>query len=179
MLRWREDEGGIFVCPNEGCMASFSTYQQCLDHSTVDNCQLQLEKKTKIDTRRLYAEKLLASEGNTREIQMTAPSSASSSHSSLQLGWALKEGRKSKRFSEKQKEYLVNKFNVGVMSGQKEDPENVSEAMKYATNSDGTRLFSSDEFLTPQQIMSFFSRHARKNDAVREQMLTELHRSQS
>ena len=56
----------------------------------------------------------------------------------------------------------ASSFNVGVISGQKEDTENVSEPMKYATNSDGTRLFSSDEFLTPQQILSFFSRHARK-----------------
>lgn len=72
---------------------------------------------------------------------------------------------------------LLTKFNNGIVCGHKEDPENVSEAMKFSTNPDGSKMFRMEEFLTPQQIMSFFSRHARKSDAARELVISELQQS--
>jgi hypothetical protein len=68
------------------------------------------------------------------------------------------------RFTENQKSFLIERFNIGVQTGHKEDPENVSTLMRNIKNADGSRRFSLAEFLTSQQITSFFSRHCRKNE---------------
>jgi len=80
----------------------------------------------------------------------------------LPEGWALKTAKKSTRFNEAQKQYLEEKFNLGQETGHKQDPEKVSKDMRLAKKADGSRLFSSDEFLSAQQIRSFFSRMASK-----------------
>ena len=69
---------------------------------------------------------------------------------------------RSTRFSTKQKEYLIAKFQIGEQTGQKVDPTSVSRVMRTAKDSNGERLFDSTEFLTSQQIASFFSRLASK-----------------
>ena len=76
-------------------------------------------------------------------------------------GWALKT-KWSVRFSEAQKKYLEDKFNLGQQTGHKQDPERRSKDMRFAKKADGSRLFSSNEFLSAQQIQSFFSRMASK-----------------
>ena len=42
------------------------------------------------------------------------------------------------------------------------DPANVAHDMRYARNQLGEKLFTVDEFLTAQQIQSYFSRKASK-----------------
>ena len=96
----------------------------------------------------------------------------------LPMGWALKPERKSKHFSEKQKKFLVAKFDVGLKTGRKEDPCLVAKEMRFASEG-GKKLFSLDEFLTPQQINSFFSRHAKKvrtetSEATREKTISNI-----
>ena len=44
----------------------------------------------------------------------------------------------------------------------KSNPDEVSKSMRKARNADGSLLFVSDEYLTSQQITSFFSRMAAK-----------------
>ena len=58
------------------------------------------------------------------------------------------------------KKYLDEKFNIGQQTGQKLDP--VTRDMRYAKNADGNRLFTRSEFLTTQQVQSYFSRQAGK-----------------
>ena len=45
--------------------------------------------------------------------------------------------------------------------------------MRYAKDEDGSRRFTLDEFLTPQQVQSFFSRMAAKLKNRREEILEE------
>ena len=79
------------------------------------------------------------------------------------MGWALRSSEiRRKRFTASQKEYLTTKFTIGETTGCKADPVVVARDMMNARGSDGERLFSSDEFLTSQQITSFFSRLAAK-----------------
>lgn len=80
----------------------------------------------------------------------------------LSEGWALKTAKKSTRFNEAQKKYLEDKFNLGQQTGHKQDPARVAKDMRFAKKADGSRLFSSNEFLSAQQIQSFFSRMASK-----------------
>jgi hypothetical protein len=58
---------------------------------------------------------------------------------------------------------LVDKFNIGLKTGRKEDPFHVSESMLHVKNPDGTRRFSYDEILSVQQVTSFFSRMNKQN----------------
>ena len=77
----------------------------------------------------------------------------------FQMGWALKLAQTSRaRFTDKQKVYVVNKFLVGEMTGQKANAVQVARSMMTARDATGNHMFSSVEFLTPKQITSFFSR---------------------
>ncbi|CAH3146238.1 unnamed protein product, partial [Porites lobata] len=79
------------------------------------------------------------------------------------MGWALRLTQTSRaRFSDKQKEYLTNKFLIGETTGQKANPVHVARSMMTARDETGKRMFSSEEFLTAKQITSFFSRLAAK-----------------
>ena len=83
----------------------------------------------------------------------------SAAQPSLQMGWALKssQGRRTKRFSDKQENYLFTRFSIGEVTGQKADPASVAKAMKTAKDVNGEWLFTSSEFLTNQQVASYFS----------------------
>ena len=102
---------------------------------------------------------------------------------SLPMGWALKSTKTYKRLSKKQKDYLLEIFNVGNTTGHKADPAVVSKSMRRARQTSGEPMFTIDEYLTSQQIASFFSRQTAKkkkadsgNDmaAEREALLQEL-----
>ena len=78
-------------------------------------------------------------------------------------GWSqLVWGLGFEKSNEAQKKYLEDKFNRGQQTGHKQDPERVAKDMRFARKADGSRLFSSKEFLSAQQIQSFFSRMASK-----------------
>ena len=82
---------------------------------------------------------------------------------SAKMGWALKHTSTSRRrLNKKQKKYLVDLFVLGEQTGRKANPDEVSKSMRKARNADGSLLCVSDEYLTSQQITSFFSRMAAK-----------------
>ena len=83
--------------------------------------------------------------------------------SKAEEGWALKEARKSYRLNEAQKSYLEAKYNIGQTTGRKLDAETVAREMRRSIGPDGNRLFRVSEFLTSQQVSSFFSRLAAKS----------------
>ena len=76
----------------------------------------------------------------------------------LTEGWGLRPAKKAYRFSENQKTYLTDKFNIGQSTRRKVDASLVARDMRSAHSSNGERLFKSTEFLTSQQISSYFSR---------------------
>ncbi len=79
------------------------------------------------------------------------------------MGWALKSGQGTRsRFTEKQKNYLIQKFEIGESSGMKLNATTVAKSMLSAKDSNGMKLFTKDEFLTSQQISGFFSRLSAK-----------------
>ena len=75
-------------------------------------------------------------------------------------GWALSANKKACRFNESQKKYLSAKFNIGQATGRKMDADSVAKDMRRALSTDGVHLFKVSEFLTSQQITSYFSRLA-------------------
>ena len=65
-------------------------------------------------------------------------------------------------FTKDQKQYLIEKFNLGKVTGNKEDPAQVSRDMPYALQ-DGKKRFNREHYLTAGQVASFFSRLAMKD----------------
>ncbi|KXJ11549.1 hypothetical protein AC249_AIPGENE5486 [Exaiptasia diaphana] len=85
-------------------------------------------------------------------------------------GWAFRAAKKAYRFNENQTSYLTAKFEVGQSTGMKANAEAVALEMRRARCEDGKRLFKVSEFLSTQQIASYFSRLAAK---IRKQTLSE------
>ena len=81
----------------------------------------------------------------------------------------MQPAKKAYHFSERQKAYLTAKFNIGQSTGRKVDASLVARDMRRAHGSNGERLFKSTEFLTSQQISSYFSR---LSATTRQQTLT-------
>ena len=79
--------------------------------------------------------------------------------SNLSEGWALHKPKGGAvRFSEKVRQYLTFKFEIGEQSGRKEDLRQVSQDMRIAKGENEECLFSREEWLTKAQIQGFFSR---------------------
>ena len=76
------------------------------------------------------------------------------------------------------KKFLDAKFNLGEQTGEKSSGEDVARQMRGARGEDGKRLFAVDEFLTPQQITSYFSRLAAKRKSVPEAELENEERAE-
>ena len=80
--------------------------------------------------------------------------------SDLSQGWALSKPRVSTRFSPKVKAYLNAKFELGEKTGLKADPNQVSADMRNTRDEENNRRFSREEWLSKNQIKSYFSRLA-------------------
>ena len=77
------------------------------------------------------------------------------------MGWALRAKKKKTVFSTEQKQYMKEKFEVGKRTGKKVDPFYAADEMRNLGQ------FKKKDFLSEQQIASFFSRLAqmdRKGD---------------
>ena len=109
-----------------------------------------------------YASRLQEGVGLLPSLEVLASDVSSSSDQTNKEGWALKEAKKAERFNETQRSYLEAKFNIGQATGRKLDADVVAKEMRRARGADGDRLFSVTEFLSPQQVSSFFSRLAAK-----------------
>ena len=83
-----------------------------------------------------------------------------------QHGYALKKRKKAVRFTPKVKDYLAALFNAGELSGKKPSPYTVSNQMRNEIDSQGNRLFSPSEWLSHQQIRSFFGNLCIKKQKV-------------
>ena len=71
---------------------------------------------------------------------------------------------------QRSRDYLSSNLRIGESTGQKADAASVSKSMITAGDSNGNRLFSSSEFLTSQQVSSFFSRLSSKRKLEDDEM---------
>ena len=155
----------IFSCPEEGCLKRYQRYSYLQKHLDSGKHVRAVEREPLLD-QAVYgcAERLeiqtagVQSVRNVQEVSKEVPLQAI-----LPMGWALRSsGITSKGFTARQKEYLTTKFTIGETTSCKADPVIVARDMMKPRGSDGERLFSSDEFVTSQEITSFFSRLAAK-----------------
>ena len=95
----------------------------------------------------------------TKTKNLSLPVKNVDGESKLSVGWAAKEPKSRSAFSDRQKGFMIEKFEYGKMTGRKVDPYLAAEEMRICGK------FKKEEFLSGQQICSFFSRlcQAEKN----------------
>ena len=153
----------LLSCPQEGCVKMYQRHSSLEKHLLFGQCKLVPEKDTLLDISKKKYHALLV-EGSSVAVSASLEQGRTSENaSSLTEGWALKTAKKATRFSDAQKKYLEEKFNLGQATGQKQDPNTVARDMRFAKRMDGSKLFKRDEYLSPQQVQSFFSRMAAKS----------------
>ena len=155
------EHAGLFSCPVEGCVSTFQRHCNLEPYMHYGKCIFVEERHSLLDKAKiLYAEKL--QEGSSAQPFIAGSELSEQSVQALPPGWALRSSKKASRFSAKQKAYLDEKFKIGEQTGFKADPAQVAQDMRHAKHEHGSRRFTVDEFLAPQQIKSYFSRMAAK-----------------
>ena len=124
--------------------------------------KLSLADRTKV----LYAQKL---EDGNLGVSFTKQSDNNNNAATdkLNKGWALKVNKPKTIFTLDQKAYLHEKFMIGKTTGRKEDPSKVAEEMRYVLKN-GENRFTRSQYLTSQQIASYFSRLVQKEKKIDE-----------
>ena len=149
---------GVYTCPESGCTRVFQRHSALTKHLSSEKCIRSLEKHTLMDLAKLGYQQVLEEGVGVVPTLRTSSVASKQSRERLAEGWALRPAKKAYRFSEKQKAYLTAKFTIGQSTGRKVDASLVARDMRRAHSSNGERLFKSTEFLTSQQISSYFSR---------------------
>ena len=155
-------ETALFECNEAGCSRNFDSYDALQDHINFDNHDpISSNQESLYDKLRLeWVLKFSAmsvGEQEQRKPTVEGSTEIATQVESSEVGWALQKPRGSgTRFSENVKSYLQFSFSVGVETGRKSDPGQVSADMRIAKNPDGTRKFSRDEWLTKIQVQAFF-----------------------
>ncbi|XP_052676632.1 uncharacterized protein LOC128158002 [Crassostrea angulata] len=154
----------VFHCANEECDRNFKTLSSLEHHQLLGNCSLRPEKNLLDRSKVLYQEKLstVNTTCSTFYEDHSQSSTAMNEKSVKQIGWALKIKKQKVFFNDDQKDFLNEKFNIGKLTGKKEDPAKVSRDMPYVKK-DGKHRFGKEEYLTPTQVASFFSRLSQKD----------------
>ena len=119
----------------------------CDDHSPLST----LENETLFDRAvNGYADRLQEQFFGIPQIQVRKYLNLTS-QPCLPMGWALKTSHvRRTTFTEKQKDYLTSKFRIEETTGQNANAASVATSVMTARDSNGNRLFTSSEFLTPQ-----------------------------
>ena len=165
---------GLFTCPEEGCTKTFLRHSTLMQHLDCGKHQRALENATLFHKAALeYAEQL---EGQATLVPVVSRVSMGKGNTHPQnMGWALKSsGSRRTRFTPAQKSYLTTKFMLGEQTGKKTDPAAVARSMMCAKDSNGSRLFTSEDYLTTNQIAGFFSRLASKKSLAEEEQQDDI-----
>ncbi|XP_062603058.1 uncharacterized protein LOC134264790 [Saccostrea cucullata] len=146
------------ICPMEGCIREFKNKESLDHHLMQGNCEYQLEKEPLSDKAKvIYSQKLSQASSICPDVSAIEVFKDEELEDKS-LGWALKNKKRRVVFSQQQKNYMIEKFNVGKRTGSKVDAYTAAEEMRL-----GGYGFTKEEFLTAQQIGSFFSRLAQQD----------------
>lgn len=136
-------------------MRVFQRLSNLVKHLSLEKCTRSLEKHTLMILAKMGYKSYLE-EGVGVLPSIKAEMTSEPVTAIYKEGWALRSAKKAYRFNDNQKSYLTIKFQIGQRTGQKFDADEVARQMRRARGTDGERLFKTSEFLSPQQISSYF-----------------------
>jgi hypothetical protein len=148
----------MFPCPDPYCQSMFIKHGNMNRHMDFGAHKYNENTLSRSDrVRLLYEKKMLLP--NSACPAMSSENSKKAV-SNVKMGFALKVKKACKRFNEKQREFLIDKYWVGETTGRKFKASDVAKLMR----TDGR--FEKNEFLSEEQIKSFFSRYSSKQKCV-------------
>ena len=157
-----EDRSNVwFTCPEQGCTKGYRTHRSLQNHLDYGKHTLKLHVESQYDEiiRKWAAKCTSIKSKNPSASSMKASGSQDTDSGSLSIGWALHKSKGQNRFSDKVKKYLLEQFLVGEETGRKITPSEASTRMRSLRDDvEGLRVFSKEEWLTTQQVRSYFSR---------------------
>ena len=156
-----DEDCDVFSCPEEGCIKAFRSNQNLQRHLDLGRHQFKLHEESQYDQiRRKWAEHCLSLKPENPSFLSTASSTAKDVESEVVNGWALTKSKRSNRFSEEVKSFLLEQFMIGEETGRKITPAEATARMRSQRNEAGDLKFGKGEWLTIQQVTSYFSRLA-------------------
>ena len=95
----------LFACPKEGCIGVYKCYGSMVNHVAYGKCEFQPERESLLDTAKImYSKKLWGGE-LSQKMDITGSAATDvpleDSQKKEEEGWALRETKKAKAFSEK------------------------------------------------------------------------------
>lgn len=94
------------------------------NHHLRGACSIRADKNLVDRCKVMYKDKL--SLLNTNSFSFEKDDATNMSASTKQAGWALEYKKLKTAFTADQKEYLLEKFDIGIITGEKEDPAKVA-----------------------------------------------------
>ena len=161
-----DDESNAIECTVPGCEKVFKCFENLEIHLSAGNRTNTLENETLYDSlRKKWADKFQTidiihkgKQSDASEVFVTLTSHRTAPEN--KMGWALSKPSTSSRFSTNVRNYLTAKFDIGEQTGCKFNSSDVEADMRKCRNENNERRFTREEWLTSNQIKSFFSRLA-------------------
>ncbi|EGT43856.1 hypothetical protein CAEBREN_10292 [Caenorhabditis brenneri] len=158
--------GGLYVCPQNGCSASYLKITNLQNHILRGQHSITPERMTGLDyAMRIFSRKLEdAGDTNICPIvgQAVEKLKETNAEVKLQTGWALPEKQTRTPYGKNVITFLIECFNKGEVEKKPMNPVIVSGMMRVAKNADGSKRFAVHEMKTPAQITSYFSNESAK-----------------
>lgn len=156
-----QEDCQLFNCPEEGCVKNFRTSKNLQRHLDLGRHHFKLHEESQYDQiRRKWAQHCMSLKPQNPSYLFTASSSSEEVVSDVVIGWAQTRSKRSNRFPEKVKKFLLEQFMIGEETGRKVTPAEGANRMRSLRDDAGNRLFEKSEWLTVQQVTSYFSRLA-------------------
>lgn len=151
-------QSSTFFCSAPGCSKIYQSYNSLKNHILTGKHEFKNTISTYDNIRNKWAENCQSMSTEAMPQTFTDTNLQVVNKEAVAIGEALKKDKKIIRFSSAVKLYLTDIFNEGQQKCTKTNSVDVSRKMKKATDENGILLFSSAEYLQPNQITSFFSR---------------------
>jgi uncharacterized protein YkvS len=169
-----DDESDVIECTVPGCKKVFKCFENLEIHLSAGNHTNTLQNETLYDSlRKKWADKFQTidiiqkgKQSGASEVFVTLTSHPTAPEN--KMGWALSKSSTSSRFSANVRNYLTAKFDIGEQTGCKFNSCDVEADMRKCRNENNERRFTREEWLTSNQIKSFFSRLAAARKKRRE-----------
>lgn len=152
-----------FPCPEVGCVKVFVSSTMLEKHLDAGKHFYRIHKESTFDViKRNWALRCTTVgtvKGSTsKSTDEVCKSPGQVSRLLPEKGWAMKRAKAGVRFSQDVKEFLNRIFLKGEETGQKANPSEVSSQLRKIRTPNGEKRFKRSEWLTVQQITSYFSR---------------------
>ncbi|CAF4841424.1 unnamed protein product, partial [Rotaria sp. Silwood2] len=168
----------IFFCSVDSCSATFDNEEQLMDHEqkaehfyTDDYSVSTIDRARYIYIEHLKGARLLEEASNRAAIESFSSNDDELSRTFLSQGYAIRRRAKSTKITQEHQQFFVKLFRQGENTGKKVTVEGAFQEMRRALKLDNTKLFTTNQYLTKNQIRSLFGRLSKEGSIDRRSQL--------